>query len=86
MDLKLLSKLETPRPSTISVSEKATAGTFPVIIKLRPGASEPTYVRVRSRFGPAILTADVHGVDLERLQGDDAVTSFSFGDRLARID
>ena len=46
-----------------------------VLVKLAPGSAVPGYLKVRSTFGPEIVSGEVSGRDLRRLRGDPAVVS-----------
>lgn len=54
-----------------------------LIVKLARGAQAPSYLNVRQRMGDEILTAEVAGRDLKRLEKDPAVVSFEHSKKLA---
>lgn len=53
-----------------------------VLVKLAKGKHAPDYIKVRSEFGPDIVSAEVVGRDLTRLGEDPAVVSVQRSERM----
>lgn len=81
LKLKSLRKME----SASAPAEVRDDDLVLVLVKLVSGAPAPDYLKVRSAFGPDIVSADVAGRDLRRLGKDPAVLSFERSERMPVI-
>jgi hypothetical protein len=63
------------RIDTASSDDVRDDETVLVVVKLAEGALAPDYINVRETFGPYIVSAEVSGRDLTRLNHDPAVRS-----------
>jgi hypothetical protein len=85
MDLKSLRKLET-LPSSAQAKPRGDDERVLVLVKLRDGAAQPSYVVPRARMGTGIFSAEVRAGDLSRLDSDPAVESMSLSRPLPVIE
>lgn len=82
--LPKLRKLQTPTASAQAHLELGEEGVL-VLIKLREGAAPPDYVALRGRISERLLTVKVSTSELQRLEADPAVETFSVGRRVAVV-
>jgi hypothetical protein len=83
IDFKSLKKLE-----SLPASVQAGIGNderLVVLVKLREGASRPSYIVPRAQMGPDIFSAEIRAVDLSRIESDAAVESVSLSRQMPYI-
>ena len=85
LDLKKLSKLETP-PASVQAAGASGGDHVLVIVKLREGFVQTPYIEARAEYGPSIFSAEIEFSELARLEADPAVASVSLSRRLTSID
>jgi hypothetical protein len=84
IDLKSLKKLES-LPASAQVQDRNEHERLVVLIKLRLGASRPSFVAARSDISAQIFSAEIAASDLQRLEADPAVESVSLSRALPTI-
>jgi hypothetical protein len=81
VDLKSFKKLETPSPEA-QAGTRGDGQRLLVLVKLRDGASQPTYIVPRAKISAQIFSVELPASDLQRLESDPAVESVSISRRL----
>ena len=76
IDLATLRKLET-LPASGLAAARDEHEPMVVLVRLRKGATRPTYVAPRAEISAEIFSAVVQAADLRRLEGDPAVESIA---------
>ena len=71
---------------TLAQTAAGVAKRVAVLVKLRKGAVRPTYITPRAEFGPEMFTAEIDSDQLQRLDADPAIESFSPSRALNGID
>jgi len=75
-DFSRFEKLESLPPSLQGLNS-AAPGRVVVLVKMREGSNKPSYVDVRTDISKQIFSAEVSHAELERLERDPSVESFS---------
>ena len=84
IDPSTLTKLET-LPASWQGQTFAAGQRVVVLLKLNEGGERPAYVTQRTLISAQILTGELLGEDLVRLEADPAVASFAFSRALPLI-
>jgi len=80
IDLTTLRKLETPSPSELARGRNDT-DRITVLVRLHEGAELPSYITMRAEISAEIITGEISGADLERIDSDPAIASVAFSAR-----
>ncbi len=85
VDLKSLKKLESLPASALS-EPRSDSDRLVVLVKLREGAHQPSYISPRAHMGPQIFSAEICAGDLQRMESDPSIESVSVTQRLPLIE
>ena len=84
VDLKSLKKLES-LPASLC-EPRSDDDRLVVLVKLRTGANQPSYLTPRAHMGPQIFSAEISAGDLPRMESDSSIESVSVTRRLPLIE
>jgi hypothetical protein len=84
VDYESLKKLETVSPATAAAAPK-DGGRLVVLVKLRDGAAEPSYLSPRARMGERMFSAEIAASDLARMESDPSIESVAVSRRLPLV-
>ena len=83
VDLKTVRKLSSLPPSSGALRNDDDR--LVVVVRLKDGATQPTYIRTRAKMGSKILTGEIWGRDLKRIDSDPSIVSVSLSRPLPLI-
>lgn len=84
IDFKSLKKLES-LPASALAEPRGDDDRLVVLVKLREGATRPSYILPRANIGPEIFSAEIRASELPRIESDPTIESVSISQRLPLI-
>jgi len=84
VDFKSLKKLES-LPASALAQPRGDDDRLVVLVKLRKGATKPSYISPRAHMGPQIFSAEIRASELARIESDPTIESVSISQRLPLI-
>jgi hypothetical protein len=85
VDLKTFKKLESLPAATLAGS-RADNERLVVMVRLRDGAKQPSYILPRAKMGPRILTGEIKASDLVRIESDPDIESVALSRPLPLVE
>jgi hypothetical protein len=85
IDLKSLKKLES-LPASAQAGQRGDNERMLVLVKLRKGATQPSYVSARSEISAQMFSTEISAGDLARLEADPSVESVSLSRKLPIVE
>ena len=85
MDFKSFKKLES-LPASALAKPRSSDERLVVLVKLRKGATRPSYIAPRAHMGPELFSAEIHAGELARIESDPAIESVSVSQQLPLIE
>jgi hypothetical protein len=85
IDLKSLKKLES-LPASAQAEVRGDDERMVVLVKLRKGATRPSYISPRSEISAQMFSAEIRAGDLAQLEADPAIESVSLARQLPSVE
>jgi len=85
VDFKSLKKLES-LPAFALAEPRSDDDRLVVLVKLRDGATKPSYISPRAHIDSKLFSAEIRASDLARIESDPTIESVSISQRLPLID